>query len=656
MHEELKTSSRSKSCAASLPSINQNQTFNGLDELITDFHRCKIPVGPSKSSSVEPKAVRSCPNPASVAESRTLPVEGFKKPIKRKTRPTGRKQIRRPLSSQMLPSIKTPDQNALSYKWKCANQVRMSKEDMDEDGFELTDDSGDDLTDCESDSEISTLISRQSTVSCEAYSDTKVEEDFIPLMRANPYSYLFNSTVRFVYGLDHKLTPPPKMPKLVWKNSTMTPRVVRKLLSSSHFEIIDSGKSWIGYFGKHLKGQNYRKMKQGQKVNHFPGCFVLGRKDRLWRTISRFIAKFGHSQYGFIPTTYILPRDRRLLKENWKSNESYIMKPVASARGIGIKMVSKVDQIPKKRPVIIQNYIRNPLLINGLKWDLRIYVFVTSFSPLVAYIADDGLVRFSTEKFSLSTRNRFVHLTNYSINKKSKKFQSNQDAGSAEGHKWSMKILWGELQKLGYDTVKIWEDIKDVVLKTLISAEGHIVQQVHKHCASQGNCFELFGFDIMLDRTGSVILLEVNVSPSLHSNSKLDQDIKGNLIADVFNTTGFTPYKPKPIPPVTSADRQANAKIFQRCLEMKNVELLNSLSSYHQYLILKIESERLRKGNLERLMPKPGAWSKYRKYFETLRIDNAVLAAFEDEYGDSELKRKAGAEKIYQIHTMKGRS
>jgi len=657
MHEELKTSSRSKSCAASLPSINQNQTFNGLDELITDFHRCKIPVGPSRSSPVEPKVVRSCPNPGS-ADSRTLPVEGFKKPIKRKTRPNGRKQIRRPLSShQMLPSIKTPDQNnTLSYKWKCANQVRMSKEDMDEDGFELTDDSGDDLTDCESDSEISTLISRQSTVSCEAYSDAKVEEDFIPLMRANPYSYLFTSTVRFVYGLEHKLTPPPKMPKLVWKNSTMTPRVVRKLLNNSHFEIIESGKSWIGYFGKHLKGQNYRKMKQGQKVNHFPGCFVLGRKDRLWRTISRFIAKFGHSQYGFIPTTYILPRDRRLLKENWKSNESYIMKPVASARGIGIKMVSKIDQIPKKRPVIIQNYIRNPLLINGLKWDLRIYVFVTSFSPLVAYIADDGLVRFSTEKFSLSTRNRFVHLTNYSINKKSKKFQSNQDAGSAEGHKWSMKILWGELQKQGYDTVKIWEDIKDVVLKTLIAAEGHIVQQVHKHCASQGNCFELFGFDIMLDRTGSVILLEVNVSPSLHSNSKLDQDIKGNLIADVFNTTGFSPYKPKPIPPVTSADRQANAKIFQRCLEMKNIELLNSLSSYHQYLILKIESERLRKGNLERLMPKPGAWLKYRKYFETLRIDNAVLAAFEDEYGDSELKRKAGAEKIYQIHTMKGRS
>ena len=88
------------------------------------------------------------------------------------------------------------------------------------------------------------------------------------------------------------------------------------------------------------------------------------------------------------------------------------------------------------------------------------------------------------------------------------------------------------------------DQFSDVVLKTLIAAEGHIVQQVHKHCASQGNCFELFGFDIMLDRTGSVILLEVNVSPSLHSNSKLDQDIKGNLIADVFNTTGVLKISP----------------------------------------------------------------------------------------------------------------
>ena len=175
--------------------------------------------------------------------------------------------------------------------------------------------------------------------------------------------------------------------------------------TSKQFTFRDNWKwkklDWI--FWKTFEGTKLSKNETGTKSQPFPGVFCPWTKrwviltlqkpsvnhflDRLWRTISRFIAKFGHSQYGFIPTTYILPRDRRLLKENWKSNESYIMKPVASARGIGIKMVSKIDQIPKKRPVIIQNYIRNPLLINGLKWDLRIYVFVTSFSPLVAYIA-----------------------------------------------------------------------------------------------------------------------------------------------------------------------------------------------------------------------------------------------------------------------------
>ena len=59
----------------------------------------------------------------------------------------------------------------------------------------------------------------------------------------------------------------------------------------------------------------------------------------------------------------------------------------------------------------------------------------------------------------------------------------------------------------GYDTKQIWIDIKDIVLKTLIAAESHIVSQLHKNCASQKNCFELFGFDIMLDKKSKVFFL-----------------------------------------------------------------------------------------------------------------------------------------------------
>ena len=50
---------------------------------------------------------------------------------------------------------------------------------------------------------------------------------------------------------------------------------------------------------------------------------------------------------------------------------------------------------------------------------------------------------------------------------------------------------------------------------------------------------ELFGFDIMLDRHLKPWVIEVNISPSLHSNSQLDINIKGRMVRDLFNITGF---------------------------------------------------------------------------------------------------------------------
>jgi tubulin polyglutamylase TTLL4 len=68
----------------------------------------------------------------------------------------------------------------------------------------------------------------------------------------------------------------------------------------------------------------------------------------------------------------------------------------ASARGTGIKVVHRWAQIPKKRPLVVQKYISQPYLINGSKFDLRLYVLLTSINPLRIYIYDDGLVRFAS--------------------------------------------------------------------------------------------------------------------------------------------------------------------------------------------------------------------------------------------------------------------
>jgi len=88
----------------------------------------------------------------------------------------------------------------------------------------------------------------------------------------------------------------------------------------------------------------------------------------------------------------------------------------------------------------------NPHIFNSFKYDLRVYVLVSSNDPLRIYIYNEGLVRFATEAYTNDPKDlktKFVHLTNFSINKKSDKFVVNKGNGE-EGQsasKWSFKEL-----------------------------------------------------------------------------------------------------------------------------------------------------------------------------------------------------------------------
>ncbi len=80
--------------------------------------------------------------------------------------------------------------------------------------------------------------------------------------------------------------------------------------------------------------------------------------------------------------------------------------------------------------MVVSEYISNPLLVNGLKFDLRIYVGITCFNPLRIYMYEEGLVRFATEKYEPNFDNAeslFAHLTNYSLNKYSENYVPNDD-------------------------------------------------------------------------------------------------------------------------------------------------------------------------------------------------------------------------------------
>jgi hypothetical protein len=81
----------------------------------------------------------------------------------------------------------------------------------------------------------------------------------------------------------------------------------------------------------------------------------------------------------------------------------------------------------------------------------------------------------------------------------------------------------------------LWSRMYDVFLKTLACGEHYVTSAMKKNGMYRQNCFEVFGFDILVDSDLKPWLLEVNLSPSLSADSPLDHIIKTTLITDTFN-------------------------------------------------------------------------------------------------------------------------
>jgi tubulin polyglutamylase TTLL4 len=152
---------------------------------------------------------------------------------------------------------------------------------------------------------------------------------------------------------------------------------------------------------------------------------------------------------------------------------------------------------------------------------------VTCYDPLKIYLFKEGLVRFATQKYNPKADSKYVHLTNYSVNKHNESYQAQS--------KWSLKQLQSHFTKIGVDYSKVMLGVKDVVIKTLFTAEPIIASSYNKCTKHRNICFEIYGFDILLDSNLKAWLLEVNISPSLSSSSVMDKTIKTVLICDTLN-------------------------------------------------------------------------------------------------------------------------
>ena len=274
--------------------------------------------------------------------------------------------------------------------------------------------------------------------------------------------------------------------------------------------------------------------------------YIISRKSNLSRLIKK-LTKFFPEEYNFYPKSWVCPVDMHELREFCASKKYpplLICKPEASCQGRGIFLTKKLDEVPKEKIFVVQQYLKNPCLINQYKFDLRIYVLVTWCDPLKIFLYKDGLARFATEKYKPTTnsnkkKNNYMHLTNYAINKRNKNYNKGGDDGDSEdAHKRSITSVFKTLEReQGANIDLIWDGIKEIVIKTLLGVQPEL-SHIYKACQPSdklGNmCFEILGFDVMLDKDLRPWLLEVNNSPSYNTDTSFDRLIKSDLIRNTF--------------------------------------------------------------------------------------------------------------------------
>ncbi|XP_064238374.1 probable tubulin polyglutamylase TTLL9 isoform X2 [Aotus nancymaae] len=267
-------------------------------------------------------------------------------------------------------------------------------------------------------------------------------------------------------------------------------------------------------------------MDEHVRISHFRNHYELTRKNYMVKNLKRFrkqlereAGKLEAARCDFFPKTFELPSEYHLFVEEFRKNPgiTWIMKPDTRNSD------DQKDDIPVEN-YVAQRYIENPYLIGGRKFDLRVYVLVMSYIPLRAWLYRDGFARFSNTRFTLnSIDDQYVHLTNVAVQKTS------PDYHPKKGSKWMLQRFRQYLtSKHGPQAVEtLFRDMDNIFIKSLQSVQKVIISDKH--------CFELYGYDILIDQDLKPWLLEVNASPSLTASSQEDYELKTCLLEDTLH-------------------------------------------------------------------------------------------------------------------------
>ena len=254
---------------------------------------------------------------------------------------------------------------------------------------------------------------------------------------------------------------------------------------------------------------------------------------------------------------------------------TWIVKPANSSCAVGVRLTRNLQSMlqdgREMGSRVAQRYIERPFLVHGRKFDLRVWVLVTSLDPLVVYYYNSPYLRLCSMEYTdlrhaSSLSNRRAHLCNASLQNstknagvatsvdgaKEKRCQGKEPGNTKDGSAWEWEHYDGEgnvwskdqfIEYLGNQTVahgssktgsELWEErvipgLKRIIIDTLEACSRQMKPAEHR--------FELYGFDVLLDDRLKPWLLEVNLSPRFSGRTPFLKALVDSMVDGMLSLT-----------------------------------------------------------------------------------------------------------------------
>lgn len=282
--------------------------------------------------------------------------------------------------------------------------------------------------------------------------------------------------------------------------------------------------------------------------NHFEGGGAICTKKGLCETMSTLFLNQGRDPFGALPLTFIVESSSdpqfALFEEAYQNMASvkqriWIVKPAEWAnRGCGIRIYKSIEEVrarvdSKERAWAVQKYIEKPLLIHHRKFDIRAYCLVMATHEgqgLRALGFRDAYLRTSSSAYTTKSLDRMVHLNNDAVQKQGEEYGKFES-----GNKLSLEEFQKFLDEHQARKINVREDIMPKCHGLMADAIRSAAAKLNPR--KIGNCFEVFGFDFMVDSDFRVWLIECNANPCLDLCSAYLAHLIPNMLDQALRLT-----------------------------------------------------------------------------------------------------------------------